>query len=35
LIKMNSEDVAEGGLTVDDSLQAARMLQDAGSAPLS
>jgi 2,4-dienoyl-CoA reductase-like NADH-dependent reductase (Old Yellow Enzyme family) len=30
LIKMNSEDVMEGGLTVDDSLQAARMLQDAG-----
>jgi 2,4-dienoyl-CoA reductase-like NADH-dependent reductase (Old Yellow Enzyme family) len=30
LIKMNSEDVIEGGLTVDDSLQAALMLERAG-----
>jgi 2,4-dienoyl-CoA reductase-like NADH-dependent reductase (Old Yellow Enzyme family) len=30
LIKMNSEDVIDGGLTVDDSLQAALMLERAG-----
>jgi 2,4-dienoyl-CoA reductase-like NADH-dependent reductase (Old Yellow Enzyme family) len=30
LIKMNSEDVIEGGLTVEDSLQAAVLLQQAG-----
>lgn len=30
LIKMNSEDVIEGGLTVEDSLQAALLLQQAG-----
>ncbi len=30
LIKMNSEDFIEGGLTVDDSLQAALMLEQAG-----
>jgi len=30
LIKLNSEDIIDGGLTVNDSLQAALMLQDAG-----
>ncbi len=30
LIKLNSEDIIEGGLTVNDSLQAALMLQNAG-----
>jgi 2,4-dienoyl-CoA reductase-like NADH-dependent reductase (Old Yellow Enzyme family) len=30
LIKLNSEDIIDGGLTVGDSLKAALMLQDAG-----
>ena len=30
LIKLNSEDIIDGGLTVSDALQAGLMLQDAG-----